>query len=441
MNLKKVVLMLSAILAVNITSAQIANDSVRTVSDTASPIQLTLESAKQYALEHNRTMQTADLNIKKAEKARWEAISNMLVNVSATLQYQNMLGYEMNFGGQSIEMPPSGTLGITASVTINGQIIVGVQLSKMAIEMQQLSQSNDELSVKANATTAYLTVLIAEESYKILEESRNNLEKTYRSIEQMAQVGMTEQTDADQLKVQLMTMDNSLRSAKRNIELAYNALRLVLGTDVDAKIIITENLDYYFETQDASIALDGTFDVNNNTNIKLLDKNIELSQKQVTLKRWAYAPTLTFAYQYSGKTYFGKKEGFNMQPPHTLVATLNIPIFSSGNRWAAVQQAKIDVDIAQTQREQTVDQLLVQDAQLRYNLSNALETYQTNKETVDLNQKIFKNYLQKYEQGMVSSTDLISINNTLLQAQGNYIQSLYDVISAQTALLQLYNTL
>lgn len=407
----------------------------------AEPLKLTLDAAKTYALEHNRTVQAADLNVKKAEIAKWESLSNMLLNVSADLSYTNMLGYSMNFAGQSINMPPYGQLGITASVAINGQMVMGYQMSKLAVEMQKLSQTNDELSVKQNVTTSFLTVLIAEESFKILEECRNNLKKTSDNIEQLVKVGMAQQTDADQIRVQLMTMDNQIRSTKRNIELAYNALRIMLGCPVNQEIDIEQDLDYFFENEDAAKTLDNQFSAERNVNVQLLDKNIELSEKTVNLKRWAYGPTLSVAYQFSKKTYFNADKGFDMTPPNVLNIGLNIPIFSSGNRRAAVQKAKIDVDIAQTQREQTVDQLLVQDSQLRFNLSNAIDNYQANKETVALNKKIFKNYLQKFEQGMVSSTDLISVNNNLLQAESAYIQSLYDVMSAQTSLLQLYNLL
>lgn len=433
--IRKTVTAMAIVLAAGIASAQNTVDSTQT-----GPIELTLNQAKQYAIEHNKTIQSASLAVQKAEYAKWESLANMLLSIDGTLQYQNMLGFEMDFGGMSIPMDPTGTLTVTASIAFNGQILVGYQLSKMAIDMQNLSKLNDELSVKNNVTTSYLTVLIAEESYKIIEDSRNNIEKTYNNVEQLAKVGMSEQTAADQLKVQLMTMDNQLRSAKRNIELAYNALRYQLGAGVDSEIHLQEDLNYFFETENtAEIAVDSSRSLDNNISIRLMDKNIELQEKQVTLKRWAYGPTFSVAYQYSGKHLFG--EGLNMQPPHALILTLNVPIFSSGQRRAAVEQQKIEVDIQKTNRENAIEGLRVQERQMIFNLSNALETLETNKQSVELNKKIFKNQLQKFEQGMVSSTDLITVNNTLLQAEGSNIQSLFDVMNAQTALMNLYNTL
>ena len=77
-------------------------------------LSLSLKEAETYALEHNRTMQNASLDVKKAYAARWQTIASMLPQVSASLDYSNMCGYEMAIMGQHIAMPPSGTLAVTA---------------------------------------------------------------------------------------------------------------------------------------------------------------------------------------------------------------------------------------------------------------------------------------------------------------------------------------
>ena len=412
-------------------------------TDTAAnsgPLILNLDSAKAYAVQHSKTMRTADLNIQKAEWAKWQAISNMLVNVDGTLTYSSSYPkkIEVAMMGRSIEMPATGMLGITASTAINGQMVISVQLSKMAIEMQELAKSSSENDVKSAATTSYLSVLIAQESKKTIEESRKNLEKSYNNIVQLAKVGMAEQTDADQLKVQLMVLDNNLRAADRNIQLAKSALITALGAPPSSDVQLTETLDYFFENEQVG---EPSGSVEGNLTMQQLDKNIELAKKQWTLTRWAYGPTLSVSYSYSGRTYFGKEAGFALVQPHSFTFALKVPIFSSGNRYAQCKQKKIDIDIAQTQREQTLEQLQVQEIQLKYNLSNAIETYNSSKESLELYQKIFKNSLQKFNVGTISSNDLITVNNNLLNAQGTYIQSLYQVMNAQTDLLKLYNNL
>lgn len=433
MNLKRTLMLIFAAGVFSGANAQIDSTANQ------GPLILTLDSAKTYAVQHSKTMRTADLNVQKAEWAKWQSISNMLLNVDGTLSYVSSYPKKIYVKamGDYLEMPATGTKGLTASVAINGQLIIGVQLSKMAIEMQQLAQSSSENDVKAAAVTSYLSVLIAQESKKTIEDSRANLEKSYNNVVQLAKVGMAEQTDADLLKVQLMVLDNNLRAADRNIQLAKSALVTALGAPPATDVELTESLDYFFENEQIT---EPSGNVESNITMKQLDMNIQLAEKQWTLSRWAYGPTLSAAYMFSGKHYFGTA-GFSMSQPHTFSLQLSVPIFSSGNRYAACKQKKIDVDIAQTQRDQTLEQLQVQEIQLKYNLSNAIETYNSSKESLELYQKIFKNSLQKFNVGTISSNDLITVNNNLLNAQSTYIQSLYSVMNAQTELLKLYNNL
>ena len=83
-------------------------------------LRLSLTEAQQYAVEHNATMQNANLDIKKAEMERWKTLSTMLPQVKAGFDYQNMCGYEMNLGGFNIPMDPNGTFSVTASVALTG---------------------------------------------------------------------------------------------------------------------------------------------------------------------------------------------------------------------------------------------------------------------------------------------------------------------------------
>ena len=72
------------------------------------PLILTLDSAKVYAVQHSKTMRTADLNIQKAEWAKWQAISNMLVNVDGSLTWSTTFEHAMNFMGEDHKDPVTG---------------------------------------------------------------------------------------------------------------------------------------------------------------------------------------------------------------------------------------------------------------------------------------------------------------------------------------------
>lgn len=409
-------------------------------------LHLTLPEAKGYALRHNRSLKTSELSVQKAESAKWQSIASMLPHVDAKLGYTNFLGHETELSlepGAAIKIPmnPYGDLTLQASIGFTGMQIVGIQLSNLAIDMSKLNLNLSDLNIKANVTTAYLSVLVAEESKKLLESSRENVEKLFESTKKMYEVGVAEQTAVDQLEVQLGLIANEVKTTERNIELAYNSLRLILGVSSSTELNLTDNVEAFLTDGEAYKAAETEFNVEENYTVKLLNQNVKISEKQVALKKWEHTPTLAVFYQYSGQTYFGESEGFSMTPPNTLGATLSIPIFSSGERFSKLKQSKIDLQIAELERDDALQGLKVQERQLRFLLNSAIETYELQKKNVEVSDRIFQKTVQKYELGTASSTDLTTINNNLISAQGSYIGALMELLSAQVNLQKLLQTM
>jgi outer membrane protein TolC len=87
------------------------------------------------------------------------------------------------------------------------------------------------------------------------------------------------------------------------------------------------------------------------------------------------------------------------------------------------------------------DQLFIQEKQLRYNLTTAIEQYESQKENVAVSKRVFDNLNLKYEQGLVSSLDLTTANSNYLQSETNYITATMQLLNADLALNKLLNTL
>lgn len=402
-------------------------------------LELSLEQAQQYALDNNRTLANAALDVQKSQATRWKTIASMLPQISAQGDYSNFLGYTMDFGTMSIPMNPNGTLSVTAAVALSGAQVVAIQITKIAEHMADLSQKQSEQQVRDQVKTLYYSALVMEETVKLLEENLGNMEQLYNYTEASVKAGIAEQTDADQLLVQLATMQTTISSSRRSLEMVYNSMLLQLGLDVNTEIVLTDTIDGLLNLQTASELLTQDFNLENNYNWQLLNENVNLARKQVHSARWAYAPTLSAYYQYSAKTYFGKDEGMNMTPPNMVGASVSIPLFSSFSRLKAVKEAKFDYEKQLNTLADTEDALRVQHRQLCYNLKTAFETFNTQKQNIDVTQRVFNNISNKYEVGAASSLDLTNAGTNLISAQSSYVQALMELVNAQIALEELLN--
>lgn len=402
-------------------------------------LRLSLAEARDYAVKNNRTLQNADIEVRKAYAVRWQTIAQMLPQVDGKLDYQTMCGYEMNFGGMSVPLNPTGTLGITASIAINGQMIVGALLNNLAIDMQDISYRQSELDIVSGVETAYITVLAMQKTVDILSESLTNLENLYNITNSAVQAGAAEQTQADQIQVQVSSMKSTINATKRNVEVLYNSLALQLAAGPDVRLVLTDELDSILNVEDAVELLKSDFILENNYSYQLAQKNVQLGKRNITMAGMAYVPTLSMFYQYSAKTYFGKSEGMNMTPPNMVGVTLSVPLWSSGKRAAAITESKLALQAAENTLADAEDGLKVQHKQLCYDLSSAYEDFDIQKFNIEVSQRVFNSTSDKFEQGYASSLELTNASTTLLTAQSDYIQSILTLVNAQIELKKLLN--
>ena len=402
-------------------------------------LNLSLQEAQDYAVAQNRSLKNADLAVQKAYATRWQTIASMLPSVDMSWAYQSMMGYKMNFGGMPIEMPDNGTLGITASVGINGQAIVGALLNNTAIEMQKLNLEISEDNLRANVKSSYASVLVLEDVVKLLDSSLKNIENLAAMTQRSVEVGAAEQTTADQILVRVNTLKNNINANKRSTQLAINALKVLLNVPAETELTLTTQLSDMLSAEAIVALLGKDFVLENNLSYQTLAKNVELAKKNVHMAGWAYGPTIGVGYQYSEKDYFGKKEGFNMTPPNALSVQVSMPLWSSGKRAAGVVEKKIALEEARNTFEETADNLGIQNEQLRYNLQNAYETYTNEQENMGVTQRVFDNTSLKFQQGVASNLDLVNASNDLITAQSTYVQAVLTLVNAEVELEKFLN--
>ena len=402
-------------------------------------LNLSLSEAQDYAVETNRSLRNASLAVQKAYAQRWQTIAAMLPQVDMSWAYTSMMGYKMNFGGMDIAMNDNGTLGVTASVGINGQAIVGALLNNVAIDMQKLNLQQSEDNLRANIKTSYASVLVLQNVVQLLENSLANIERMAEMTQRSVDVGAAEQTTADLIKVRANTLKNNINANLRSTQLALNALKVLLDVPAETELVLTSTLEDFLSAEAILTLLGNEFVLENNLNYQLLEKNVELAKRNVHMAGWAYGPTVALAYQYSEKSYFGKSEGLNMTPPNAISLNISMPLWSSGKREAGVVEKKIALEEARNTFAETANNLGIQNDQLRYNLQNGYETYMNEKDNMEVTPRVFESTTNKFNQGAASNLDLVNASNDLITAQSSYVQAVLTLVNAQVELEKFLN--
>lgn len=402
-------------------------------------IYLSLQDAQEYALEHNRTLENASLDIMKAEATRWQAIASMLPQVSAGLDYTNMMGYKMDFGMMVISMPPSASFTVTTAIALSGAQIVSTQVGNISKRMADISYRKSGQEITDQVKILYYSALVTEETLELLRENLESMKKLHSMAQSAVDVGVSEQTDADQLKVQVATMETSINATERSLEMVYNSLRLQLNLDANSEIELTQGLPELMNVDAVSDLFREEFDINRNYNYQLLKASTDLAKKQIALTGWSGGPTFSIFHQFAKKHYFSDEMTMNMTPPNMLGISVKVPLFTSLRNTKSVQDARLSYRKQLNTLADTEAALKIQHRQLVYNLKSALEQYRTQKDNVEVARRVFENIALKYEYGVASALDVTNAGTNLIFAQNSYVQSLLQIVNAQISLEQLLN--
>ena len=419
-----------------------ATKSQKAVSGQPSTLNLSLQEAQNYAVQQNRSLKNASLAVQEAYAARWQTIASMLPQVDGSYAYSNYLGYSATMstamGDFNIDMPNVGAWGVTASMGINGQGIVGVLLNNIAIDMKKLALEQSESELRGNVMSAYVSVLALQSITNLLDSSLANIQDLEAITQHAVDAGAAEQTAADQIRVRVNTLKTSINNQKFSIELANNSLKVLLDVPVETELVLTEDLEAVLSPERVIALLGQNFAIENNLNYQLLQKQVELAQKNVHMAGWAYGPTLSVGYNYSDQHYYGEG-GMRMTPPNTIQVSVRMPLWSSGKRAAGVVEKKIALEEAKNTLSETTDNLAIQYRQLCFNLTNAYETYLNEKDNIDVSQRVFASATNKYKYGASSNMELTNASNDLINAQSTYVQAVLSLVNAQVELEKFLN--
>lgn len=398
---------------------------------------LDLEAARDHALKYNRMLKNSGLAVDQSQVKLWETIAAGLPQVNAVTDYSNAMGAEISIQfDESMEptkipIKPTSNFNLqVGQLLFNGGYLVGVQTAKLAKKLSEKNLKKTEQDVISQVTDGYYLVLIAEESMNILGTNRENLQEIYRKTEPLVKVGMMEKVELDQLSVQVSSLDNAVKSAERQYEMAKNLLRIQLGVPAETELELIQNLSEFLP-EDYLPGLEAGFEPRQNMDFQLVEAQEEISQKQVKMQQAGYLPTVTGFYNYTQKIL---KPAFDMSPKHMIGLQMNIPVFSSGQRMAKVRQAQIDLETVRNNKALLTEQLEIQYKQLSFNLNSALESYENQKKNVAVSREVYQNLKRKYEQGMISGLELTTADSNYLQAESDYLSSILDVLQAQNAL-------
>jgi outer membrane protein len=423
-------------------------------------IKLSISDAQAYALQNNRSVKSAKIDVQSTEKKVWETVAIGLPQLSLAANYQHQFVIpELSFGpyldvnslpanvfltkddiSGAYKNSPPVSLGVRDNTTFDftlsqlifsGQYLVGLQAVKVFRKVSAKSLIKAEDQIKETVADSYYLVLVLGESIRVLNESLKSIDQTYNDVVKMNQQGFNEETDVDQININRSNIKRLITSTESQREISMNLLKYQLGMDFTQPLVLTDSISAIIDQGNIQYLASPSFKVENSIDYQLVNNQLELSTLNLKNEKSKYFPTVGAFYRRHEQT---NQPAFNFAVKDLVGVTLNVPIFVSGQRSSKVSQAKFDLKKSQLNKENAEQGLIMEYESALSSYQTAYSNFTTNKESIILSKKIYDKTIIKYHEGVSTSFELAQNQNQYLTSEASYYTSILTLLNTKSKL-------
>jgi outer membrane protein TolC len=412
---------------------------------------LTLEDAIKIALENSNQVKLSQLEILKSDEKLVEARSALIPRISALGSYSRYLKKPVLF------LPPDSPFGrLTGGVIEIGfdnsylsaisvqmplfswNIYAGIRSALKGKSLAEQAYKSVTLKTIADVKKAFYGALLARENYKITKMRVDLAQDNLKNVEKMYRQGIASEYDYISAQVQYQNLLPLLIQAENNLELAKNALKLVLGIDVKEDIEIEGEMKV-----DSLIGVDYATSLKDlyekNPDLKQAELQVELSREIVSLEVSGHLPSLFLT---GNLQYQAQANDFNFNQYRWIRTTfiglqIQIPIFNGFGTQARVDQAQASFQQAIERLNFTKQALENELKNTIYRIEQSGRRIESQKRAVELAELGYKIARKRFESGVGTQLEVSNAEVNLAQARLNYLQAIYDYLIAMSDLEKL----
>lgn len=429
MKLKHLFFMLVVLVGITAVPAMAQENSEVAVS--SEPIVLTLEQALEIALSENPTIQIADKTIETKKYAKKGTYAALWPEISASATYQRYIEKpSFHIMGQTLKMGTTNNIsgGFSAALpVVNAQLWKSLKLSALDVELAVEQARSSRIDMAEQVSKAFYQVLLAKDSYDVYKRVYDNAVENHKIVEKRYSVGQVSEYDFIRSQVSVANAEPNMFNAENSIVLALWQLKALLGMDLDIDIDCAGRLADYESALTTMIEMG---DLSKNSTMQQLDIQERMLEQALKVKRAANIPSLSASinYMYNAMDESMKIADYKWMSSSTALFSLNIPIFSGGKRRAEINQAKIDLQNIELQRENTERQLHTALMSYYSNMQTNVKQYHASSQTISQAKRGYDIAVKRYEVGGGTLVDIDNSQLAYVQAELSRSAAIYDYL-------------
>jgi len=423
------------ILLFTISTVVFLNTLLFRVSAQDSSSHLSMNEAIEAAMNNNKSMQLAkmDEGIAASQYKQTEAIFLPQVGFSYSALSTNNPLYAFGFKLQEKSITandfnpellnnPSATPDFNTRLDVQQPLLNMDQLYKRKAaekqtELYQFKTQRTREYISFEVKKGYMQLLLAYDAVKVLEEALKNAQSVYSFTENHFKQGLIQKSDLLNARVQQTTIENNLAKAKSNIRNVSDYLSMLMGQKngivytADSLVQTETSADNQIKQVAAS-----------RSDFLAMQRAIESSDLMIKSYKKSWLPKLNAfgSYQLNDSRMFGFGAG-----AYLAGVQLSWDIFKGNTTRNTIATQTLERNKLTTELAQQKDQSQLELDKAYRDLADARFDISQQKQAIEQASESLLILQNRYQQGLVNTTDVLTASTQLAQQQFALAQAIF----------------
>lgn len=381
---------------------------------------ITIQNATEMAIKNNRDIKKGMLEIEKSRldvnKAWKSAYFKVTYNASANKYFK-----EIKSMAGSYDQTYGHNVTLAQPIYTGGAVKTGIEIGKEVLSLNELNLDKIKKDTILSTVQAYIDVYDAQSALRVLEKSREALSKNYEIQKEKYSLRMVTKPEFIEAERSLKAIEASIIEQKSNIEIAKEALGILIGYSDSPNIeIVPFSVEENF-TKKVVLKDDLAKLTSQNTEYQMALKQKEISGKTINLKRADLKPTVAGVVTYgtSNRTKISdlaKEKSYN----GTVGLNMSWDIFDWGAKKYEVQKAQKEYEIKEIEAEQALDSLKVNMKKVYYQLQALEKSLEAKRIAVEKAEEVYELEQERYNYNLITMKNLLDAETNLRQSRTEY---------------------
>lgn len=409
-------------------------------------LRISLMDAVNLAVKQNQQLQSVQIN----EEINQYKIKEL--KSSALPQVIGDGGYNDNFSRASQLLPgeifgePGTTIPVKfgtryqmgATAQFNQKLYdpslnAGLRAAKESQGYYELSTFKTKEDLIYNVVNVYMQLEMTEKQRELIEGNLERMKLLIEITNAQYLEGIIKKVDVGQLRVSYTNLATQLSNNNNNYTQLLNNLKVLMNVSVYTPVAITN------EVGGDTIAVAEQLFLNDNTDLNLMEYQIKLQELNTKSIKAGYLPSLSaFAsYGWQGQTdKMFKSDATQGFTSGLWGLSLKIPIFDGFTKRNKIMQSNLQANQLNLNKKYLTNQINNDFVNARNDLHQNKEVLHAQEENMKVAGELYNVAKLSYTEGITPLSELINAENSLREAQTQYLTAMLQMNLAQLDLMK-----